>query len=1313
MPTNNLSIPPYYDDYDESKGFAKILFKPSVGIQTRELNQLQTILQKQVTRIGDHLFQQGSMIVPGRTSYDLNVRYIKIASTYNAVAVDYLALIGRRIKGATSECEFEVITAVADPDNSAVKVLIVKLVKAGGANNDVVNPSSGETIIDVLTVANVATVDSNTGYNGNSSLAFIDEGVFYTQGYFVKVLSQTLVLSLYTNTPTAKVGLDVIESIITSTNDTTLLDPAFGSSNENAPGADRLKIELEFTKTDINTPKSDSFIELMDFVNGQITFKTVKTEYAEVMKTLARRTFEESGNYTVKEFIPTLREHLLVTSPPNGGVYTSGQGGDITKFALQLSPGISFVSGYETETQSDTIIAIPKARDTEESQQNIIRPDVGNYFLIGNIEGFPNINARPYVELRNNSSVGTSPSTYTVIGYAVIDNVSHYYGTVGLTSAIHKARVSQVKLTAGGSVESVAVTNQGTGYTVTPLTVTGMTWSGGTVTVTINSHGLPTGRSVTIAGVTPSGYNGVYTITVTNANTFTYPLVSDPGTVSTQGTATLNQTVTFTGDGTGAAGTVTIAGDVVTGIVMSSGGSGYTYADITITAPAAGVTASGFSRLYFYDIEDVGSMAQVNLAGTTPFKADVLAEYTIAGNTGDFAGGTTYSDVSTKHKTKVHSWNSTNKLLYGCKTGVTTSDEAFLVGQVISNGTLQGTIQDKAILKNPMNNDMIFTLPFYPVKTIYNTNSVVDVEYIVNREYTLILNGSGAGDIVAGANETLAPFVSTEFVARITAYAVTAGHLGPVDLTNYITISSPTSYNVNMGVAYAGDTMKIIVPVKRLTPTFRTKTLVTNSEKVTLTANMSSYISLGKSDIYRIVGIWQKDDAAAVNTYADYQAHPTYYKDIKHQFTVNDGQRDSFITHGSIKLNQGLSLPTNDVLVVFDYFTSGPGEFFCVDSYSSLTSYLDLNPKYKSTSSNKTHSLYSSVDFRPVALPNVHEFSCNTVSGDATVTLDGSSSQSTNALTAGQSVIGQGIPVGATISSITNATTFELSANATVTRNKVILIFGGESGTGFLTKFKESIDYAQSNLRSNTDFRTDLQYYVPRVDSIYLTTNSTFEWIKGKPSSTPKITDQSSESKMRLFDVNIPAYTFDVKMISVKKHDRPVYTMERISNIEKRLGVVEEYTSLSLSEKKTKDMTIIDPATGLDRMKLGFGVDNFQDNSLADLYNSEYHAAMNNDELTVAPPILVRQCGLVKSNASTNVSFVGSHTIIDTDVSNPTIAMLPYTEVVVTSQLSASESKKINPFTTYSWQGSMNITPQVDIWTNIQLAPDVSVQTNF
>jgi hypothetical protein len=50
---------------------------------------------------------------------------------------------------------------------------------------------------------------------------------------------------------------------------------------------------------------------------------------------------------------------------------------------------------------------------------------------------------------------------------------------------------------------------------------------------TASSHGLTTGRQVSITGCTPAAYNGVYTITVLNSTSFTYTMASVPASNAT------------------------------------------------------------------------------------------------------------------------------------------------------------------------------------------------------------------------------------------------------------------------------------------------------------------------------------------------------------------------------------------------------------------------------------------------------------------------------------------------------------------------------------------------------------------------------------------------------------------------------------------------------------------------------------------------------------------------------------------------------------------------------------------------------------
>ena len=50
----NLNIAPYFDDYDISKKYYRVLFKPGRAVQARELTQLQTTLQNQIEQFGEN-----------------------------------------------------------------------------------------------------------------------------------------------------------------------------------------------------------------------------------------------------------------------------------------------------------------------------------------------------------------------------------------------------------------------------------------------------------------------------------------------------------------------------------------------------------------------------------------------------------------------------------------------------------------------------------------------------------------------------------------------------------------------------------------------------------------------------------------------------------------------------------------------------------------------------------------------------------------------------------------------------------------------------------------------------------------------------------------------------------------------------------------------------------------------------------------------------------------------------------------------------------------------------------------------------------
>jgi len=193
MPSpTDFNLSPYYDDFSESKKFHRVLFRPAFAVQARELTQSQTILQNQIEKVGDHLFKQGAMIIPGQVSIDTNYYAVKLTSKSAASLSTYN---NTTVTGGTSGVVAEVVGVVAtdgtDPDTLFVKYNKTGTDKAATVFTD------GETITSTATDSPTAVVDTTA----TGSAAAVQAGHYYINGFFVQVDTSTLVLDKYTNTP--------------------------------------------------------------------------------------------------------------------------------------------------------------------------------------------------------------------------------------------------------------------------------------------------------------------------------------------------------------------------------------------------------------------------------------------------------------------------------------------------------------------------------------------------------------------------------------------------------------------------------------------------------------------------------------------------------------------------------------------------------------------------------------------------------------------------------------------------------------------------------------------------------------------------------------------------------------------------------------------------------------------------------------------------------------------------------------------------------------------------------------------------------
>lgn len=171
--TTTLAQTPYFDDYDETKNYHRVLFKPSVAVQARELTQLQTILQNQIERFGDNIFRTGTIINGCSLTTDDQYYYVKLFDT--------------QINGNTYTLSALTNTIVTET-SSNLTALSVNF-KTGGQQT---NPDLNTLYIKYL----------NTGTAGQKSFSNNATLTIYNRNYRVETIAINNGGTLYSNSDT-------------------------------------------------------------------------------------------------------------------------------------------------------------------------------------------------------------------------------------------------------------------------------------------------------------------------------------------------------------------------------------------------------------------------------------------------------------------------------------------------------------------------------------------------------------------------------------------------------------------------------------------------------------------------------------------------------------------------------------------------------------------------------------------------------------------------------------------------------------------------------------------------------------------------------------------------------------------------------------------------------------------------------------------------------------------------------------------------------------------------------------------------------
>jgi len=1280
MPSpTDFNLTPYYDDFTESKKFHRILFRPAFAVQARELTQSQTILQNQVERMGDHFFEKGAMVIPGEIGYDLKYYAVKLSAKSNSTISNYIGVV---LTGATSGIKATVVNATAT-DGTDPDTLFVKYNQSGTNNTDSVF-ANGETLNCTISgSAETATVDTTA----TGSAAEVQEGVYYINGFQVQVSNQTIILDKYTNTPSYRVGLTVTESFVTSNDDATLTDNAAGSSNENAPGAHRFKIDLTLAKKTLTSTEDSNFVELLRLNEGLLQNRVRTTNYAVIEDTFARRTFDESGDYYLKPFDIDIREHLKDGTSSDldiqRGIYTAANGGSSTKLAIGLSPGKAYVKGYEIEKLTTSYVDVDKARDFDTQQNFNTRFDIGNFINVTNVYGAPDVgfvsgvseafaNVNLYKE--STSSRGTenagSGSSITQIGRAKSKGFEYSSGTASsnifasssLTSAVYKHYLFDFVLfshlnirTSQGFTTGEVVTggtSGATGVVQSISTDTDETISGATaadpVVITATGHTLKEGQQVTISGV--SG------MTELNGNVYT---VRNPGTNDFQLYDT-DGTTSIDGSGFSAYSSGGVAGH---GVVVISNVKGEFVAGETITGGTSSSTAViqsdavGLKGVTNFDIVDLKQIGQPGGGDSVTYTADVSLDSTNGVNTqitGTIDIGSGSADVQGISTRFTEDLKVGDSISFTNDSGNTETKivEAIISDTSLTLSTVSAAASTKTIvtrrrtkIQSPEKNISIFKLPYQNIKTLKTTSNsgLSDTNFSVRRQFTDTLSSEGIATITAGTNETFVGLSEKDFYVTITATGSGGtGAVGDVlSLTGnnhegddiFTRSGSPTgkTLELDFGANYAGHDIKILATVSRSVANSKSKTLnedqtVAISDQTTIE---SGTIGLGKADVYVLNRVYMSADFSTNATTSD--------TDITSRFNLDSGQRDNFYDIGRIVLKDGELAPTGRLLIDFDYFSHGSGDYFDVDSYSGVINYEDI-PSYTSVTTGEVYQLRDVLDFRPR------------------------------------------VDDASTINSGNQDRSFD--------------------GTGAST-----VDV----VKFETDVTADFEYYLQRVDKIFLDKEGNFKVLKGSSANTPDIPGKL-DNAMHLYTLFLPAYTLDIADVGIEAVDNRRYTMRDIGRLEKRIENVEYYTQLSLLEQSAQSLQIQD-ADGFDRFKNGFIVDNFTGHNIGDAGNTDYKVAIDYAKGEMRPTFSEDAISLIERDDDGTAIVAADRTDSNYQKTGDLIT-LPYTESTLIDQPYASKTVNVNPFGIFTFIGSIKLTPPSDEWKETERAPDLVINND-
>jgi hypothetical protein len=1270
----NLNVAPYFDDFDANNDYYKVLFKPGYPVQARELTTLQSILQNQIEKFGQHFFKEGAKIIPGNTAYSQSYYAVELNNNYLGIPVlQYIdQLVGAKITGLTSGVT-AIVQKVLLPGESerGNATLYVSYLSSNTNDNSTSYFSDGELLSSNKTIISGNTIiaaeeafSSAIPINATSigSAFSISNGIYFAKGTFINVNDETILLEQYNNKPSYRIGLLISEEIINSDIDLSLTDNSKGFNNYAAPGADRLKITASLFKKSLTDFDDNNFIELATTNEGTLTSnKRVSSSTFE--DELARRTYEESGDYYVTPFDISIKESLN-NNLGNNGIFNLNQltyGGSTPSEDLavcQVSPGKAFVRGYEVENISTIFLDVPKPRTVSTLSNQAINYYTGPTLKLNRVYGTPNIGiGNTYILSLRDSRVGFASTSASgkEIGLARIYDFKLSSGSYSNSNSnLNQWEISLY------DVQTISEITLNEPITLSIPTFIKGKYSGATaflkepvaagaaLTVyqkngefikneTFIIDGIENNRvatAVTSYGI--SDIKSVYAL-VGAGITFTADIVQED--VSTIGVATISA-YNAIGISTIISANPIFPQNLKIGNLLkfTSGIS----ADPTLVK----VVSVGTTSINVSGVSTITGIVKGYLPSTTSQINDLTLVTSNFESSGD---NTLYTPLS---KVNIESVDLTNATLTIRKkysvsissnqlssSQVASTNETFLpfteqrYSLIRSDGTTEVLTSDKVQIASNGKSLQIYNLGSDDsnstlVATLSKINPKAKVK-IKNRVNSLIVNkskyeASGVGtttlnDGLSYGNYPFGTRIQDEIISlnspdiiKIHAIYESADTSNPSAPTAILSsINSPTTKTTDLiiGEKIIGTTSgAVAIYAERI-----------NDSQISFIPQNQNTFKQGELIIFE-----ESQIGAIISTIET----PSF--DVSYHYTYNNGQKSTFYDQGLITRKSESNEPTKKLKIYFSngyYQSTDDGDITTTNSYNTFDYARDI----QTVNSIRNTDI---IDIRP-----------------------------------------------------------RVSNYSVVENSRSPLEFYGRT-------FNSSGSSAANILASNESIITNFSFYLGRIDRIYLTKDGKFQIKYGTPSEKPE-KPVSVDDALEIASINLPPYLYNASQASLNFLEHKRYRMVDIKQLENRIKNLEYYTALSLLETNTANLFVPD-SSGLNRFKSGFFVDNF-----TSLFAQEDRVPFKNSidisNKELRPQHYTTSVDLIVGSASgtdPNVDFEYVTPEGTNVVKNKDIITLDYSEIEWIKQTFATRTESVTPFLVSFWQGSVELTPASDTWVD-------------